>query len=132
MTAEVFDTCRVFAPEGGITVIATTTTAAAHDLSDADFLGSSIDAGKPYEIFASVAMWVKFSATGSTAIDRTVRSTAATGGGLGQGVPLAAGERLKFFFKTSRSAGLFKYLHVQNDVATAGYVVISEAGQPAA
>lgn len=133
MTAEAFDTCRVFAPEGYITVINTTSTAAVHDLSDTDFLGTGIEEGIPYELFASVAVWVKFSATGTTAIDRTARSTSSTGGGLGQGIPIAAGERVRFFFYTSRSgSGLFKYLHVQNDSATSGYVVVSRAGQPSA
>lgn len=126
---------RTPACEGDIVAIDfATANATTIDLADADVLGDKCAGGHYWEMVATVACVYKFALPSSTTdVNSTSRTTASANGGLGQGFPLAAGEKVQFFFRRMRDASgdgdlLATELSIRGDAAT-GVVRIARISQ---
>jgi hypothetical protein len=126
---------RTPACEGDIVAIDFLTAAATTiDLADADVLGTKCANGDRWELTATVACVYKFSLPASTTdVNSTSRTTASANGGLGQGYPLAAGEKVPFFFRAMRdvngnTTGIATELSIRGDSAV-GVVRIARISQ---
>lgn len=111
-----------------------TASATTIDLADTDVLGTKCINGDRWEITSTVACVYKFSLPSSTTdVNSTSRTTASANGGLGQGYPLAAGEKVPFFFRAMRDSngnttGTATELSIRGDAAN-GVVRIARISQ---
>jgi hypothetical protein len=130
---------RTAAIEGDIVAIDfATANATTLDLADPQLLGTKCADGWKWQMWVSVACVYKFALPSSTTdVLTTTRSTTTTAGGAAQGMALAAGEKIEFFFRTKKSlsegaagaeVGLCTQLSIRGDAAT-GVVRIARVSQ---